>query len=111
MEVELLQEFFLDPRADTVPEEDAVRDDHAATTSLGAAHRPAKFSHDELNEEQSGFCGLFVFRKVRKDAPFFLASEGRVRHDDVHAVSVADLAQGKTQGIARINLRIFQAVE
>ena len=69
VEVELLQEFLFDPRTDAVAEEYAIRDDHAAPAAFCAAHGPAKFSHDELKEEQRGLCGLFVLRESSRGCP------------------------------------------
>ena len=75
------------------------------------SHGPPELAHDELQEEKRRLGGLLVFGKVRQDAPLLLAAEGRIGHDDVHAILVADLAQRKAEGVFRVNLRVFQAVE
>ena len=59
---------------------------------------------DELEEEKRGFGGLFIFGEVGEDTAFFLAAERRVGHDEVHAVSIADFAQGKTKRIFRVDI-------
>ena len=64
-----------------------------------------------MKKEQSGFGGLLVFGKVAEDAALFLAAERRVGHDYIDAVSVADLAQRKTQAVQRIDLRRFEPVQ
>ena len=80
----------------------------AARPGLGG---PLELAHDELEEEQSGFGGLLVFGEVAEDAALFFAAEGRVGHDDIDAVSVADLAERKAKAVQRIDLRRFQAVQ
>ena len=70
-----------------------------------------QLAHDELEEEQSGFGGLLVFGKVAEDAALLFAAEGRIGHDHIDAVSVADLAQRKAQAVERIDLRRLQAVQ
>src|SRR5262249_38155556 len=92
VEIKVFEQFLLDSGADAVAEERAVWDDDRSAARF---RRTFKFAHDELQEEQRGFGGLFVLREVTKDATFFLAAEGRVGHDDINPVFVADFAQRK----------------
>ena len=70
-----------------------------------------ELAHDQLKKQQRGFGGLFVFGKVAEDAALFFAAEGRVGHDDIDPVFVADLPQRKAQAVQRIDLRRFQTVQ
>ena len=79
--------------------------------AFGPADRTAQLTHDELQEKQRGFSRLLVLGKIGEDAPLLLAAEWRIGHDHVHAVFVADLAQRETQGVFRVNVRVFQAVK
>ncbi len=58
-----------------------------------SARRPPQLPHDELQEQQRGFGGLFVFGEIALDAAFLLAAEGRIRQDHIHAVALADVRQ------------------
>ena len=101
MEIEILQQFFLDAGADAVAEEGAVgNDDRCSAASrvlrfeiahfrIGAG--AAELAHNELEKEQRGFRGLLVFRKVGEDAALFFSAEGRIRQNNIHAISIADL--------------------
>ena len=112
MEVELLDELLLDPGADAVAEEGPVGDDNGGAG--GPSHRcslVAQLAHDELQEEERRLGGLLVIGEVPLDALFLLAAEGRVCHDHVHPVLLADLGQLETQGIARIDPGGVEAVE
>ena len=101
MEVELLEQFFLDAGADAVAEQRAVgHDDGGAARLAGAA---PELAHDELKEEQRGLGGLLVVGEVAEDAALFLAAEGRVGQDDVDAVLVADLRELESEGVAGID--------
>ena len=53
----------------------------------------AQLPHDELQEEQRGFGGLFVFGEIALDALLLLAAERRIREDHVHAVAFADVRE------------------
>ena len=72
---------------------------------------PTQSPHDELQKKQRGFGGLFVFGKIALDAALFLAAEGRIGKNEVHAVALANVGQFEAQGIAGINLRGVQTVE
>src|SRR3989338_2592216 len=61
VEVELLQQFFLNARADAVAEECAVGNDDTGSARLRVT---PEFAHNELEKEQGGFSRLFVFGKV-----------------------------------------------
>ena len=74
------------------------------------AVRP-QLPHDELEEEQRGFGGLFVFGEIALDAFLLLAAEGRVGEDDVHAVALADVGELEAKGVAGVNLRRVEAVQ
>jgi hypothetical protein len=54
---------------------------------------------------------LLVFGEVAEDAALFFAAEGRVGHDDIDPIFVADLPQRKAKAVQGINLRGFQAVQ
>ena len=108
MEIEVFEQFFFDAGADAVAEERAVGHDDGGSAGFG---RALELAHDELEEEQRGFGGLFVFGKVAEDAALFFAAEGRVGHDDIDAVSVADFSQREAQAVQRIDLRRFQTVQ
>ena len=71
----------------------------------------AQLPHNELQEEQRGFGGLFVFGEIALDAFLLLATERRVGEDDVHAVAFADVGQLVAEGIAGIDLRRVEAVQ
>jgi len=73
--------------------------------------RAFEFAHDELEKQQGGFGGLFVFGKVAENAPLFFAAEGRVGHNDIDGVAVANLSQRKAQAVQRIDLRRFKSVQ
>ena len=97
MKIKILEQLFFDPRADAIPEQCAVRHDDSGAAGLGLA---LELAHDELEKQQCRFRGLFVLGKVAEDAALFFAAEGRVGgHDDIDAVSVADLAERKAQAI------------
>ena len=102
VEVELLEQFFLDAGADAVAEERAVGHDDGGSAWF---RRALELAHDELEEQQRGLGGLLVFGEVAEDAALFFAAEGRVGQDDIDAVSVADLAQREAQAVQRIDLR------
>ena len=70
-----------------------------------------QLAHDELEEQQSRFRRLHVLGEVVQDAALLLAAEGRVGHDDLDALSVADLAQRKAQAVPRIDLRRLETVQ
>ena len=74
MEIEVLEQFFLDPRANPVAEERAVGHDDAGSAWFGLTF---ELTHDELEKEQCCFGSLLVFGKVAEDAALFLAAEGR----------------------------------
>ena len=61
VEVELLEQFFLNARADAVAEECAVGNDDTGSARLRLT---PEFAHNELEKEQGGFSRLFVFGKV-----------------------------------------------
>ena len=50
------------------------------------------------------FRRFVVLGKVAENAALFFAAEGRIGHDDIDPVSVADLAQRKAQAVQRIDL-------
>ena len=60
--------------------------------------RALELAHDQLEKEQRGFGGLLVFGKVAEDAALFFAAEGRVGHDDIDSVSVADFSSVESEG-------------
>ena len=57
-----------------------------------------------MQEQQRSFGGAPVLGEVGEDPGLFLAAEGRVGEDDVHAFGLADLVQAKAQGVARVDL-------
>src|SRR5439155_7757173 len=111
VEIEFFEQFLFDAGADAISEEDAVRYDHATSATLRAANGTAEFSHNKLQEQERGFGGLFVFRKIRENPPLLLTAEGRIGHDDIHAIFVADLAQRKTKRVFGVNVRILETVQ
>ena len=72
---------------------------------------PPQLAHDELEEQERGFGGLFVFGEIALDAFLFLAAEGRVGEDDVHAVAFADVGELEAEGVAGVDLRGVEAVQ
>ena len=64
-----------------------------------------------MQEEERRLGGLLVVGEVALDALFLLAAEGRVGHDHIHPVLLADLGELETQGVARIDLRGIETVE
>ncbi len=103
-----LSSSSFDASADAVAEERAVGHDDGGSAWF---RRAFEFAHDELEKQQRGFGGLLVFGEVAEDAALFFAAERRVGHDDIDAVSVADLAERKAQAVQRIDLRRLQAVQ
>ena len=89
VEIEVLEQFFLDAGADAVAEERAVGHDDRGAAGF---RRALEFAHDELKKQQSGFRGLLVFGEVAEDAALFFAAKRRVGHDDIDAVFVADFS-------------------
>ena len=86
------------------------------TTTAARAGRPAGVEcggtpHDELEKEQCGFGGLSILRKVGLDTLLFLAAEGRVGEDDVHAFFLTDLGEFVAECVAGINVRSVEAVQ
>jgi hypothetical protein len=77
------------------------------TTTAARACRlaAAQLPHDELQEQQRGFGGLFVFGEIALDALLLLAAEGRVGEDHVHALAFADVGELEAEGVAGIDLR------
>ena len=73
--------------------------------------RAAELAHDELEEEKRRFARLLVFRKVGEDAALFFAAEGRIRQNNVPAISIADFFERYAQAIERIDLRCFQTMQ
>jgi hypothetical protein len=45
----------------------------------------AEFAHDELEEQERGFGGLFVGGEITTDAGFFFAAEGTIGEDTIDA--------------------------
>src|SRR5262245_313106 len=101
VEVKVFEQLFFDAGADAVAKERAVGHDNGGAARF---RRTFKFAHDELEEKQRSFGGLFVFGKVTEDAALFFAAERRVGHDDIDAVSVADLPKRKAKAVQRIDL-------
>ena len=54
---------------------------------------------------------MFIFGEVAQDSPLFFAAEGRVGHDDIDPVFVADLAERKAKAVQWIDLGRFQTVQ
>ncbi len=96
VKIEVFEQFFFDAGADAVAEEGAVGNDDGSPARFG---RALELAHDQLKKEQRGFGGLFIFGKVAEDAALFFAAEGRVGHDDIDAVSVADFSQWKAKAV------------
>ena len=78
MEVEVLEQFLLDAGAHAIAEQCAVGDNDGSAGWKHLALNPsphsgegmfAQFPHDELQEEQRRFGGLFVFGEIALDAP------------------------------------------
>src|SRR5262249_33735814 len=101
VKIKIFEQFFFDASADAVAEKGTVGHDDGGPARF---RRPLELSHNKLKEKQSGFGGLLVFGKIAKDTALFLAAEGRVGHDDIDPVFVADLSQRKAQAVQRINL-------
>ena len=68
----------------------------AARPGLGGR---LSLAHDELEEEQRGFGGLFVFGEIAVNAALFFAAEGRVGEDHIHAVFVADFGELEAKSV------------
>src|SRR5215475_4041563 len=49
--------------------------------------------------------------KLPRMATLLFTAEGRIGHDDIHSVSVANLSQRKAQAVQWIDLGRFQAVQ
>ena len=62
-------------------------------------HTP-QLTHDQLQEEQRRFGGLFVLGEIALDAFLFLTAEGRIGEDWVDAVALADV--GKLEAEKRL---------
>ncbi len=94
VQVELGQQFLLDPGAHAIAEQRAVGHDHAGPAAF-LRSRPWAFQlpHDELQEQQGRFRGLLVGREVAPNPRLFLPAERRVGQDHVHSVPVADLGE------------------
>ena len=67
--------------------------------------------HNQLQEEQRGFGGLFVFWEIALDAAFLFAAKGRVGEDHVHAIAFADVGELEAERITGINLRGVESVQ
>jgi len=110
VEVELLQQFLLDPGADAIAEEQAVGHDDGRAAGIATGRAP-ELAHDELEEEQRGLGGLLVGGEVVEDTALLLAAEGRVCEDDIHAVVVADLGDLHGEGVAVLDVGVFEPVQ
>ena len=111
MQIELFEQFLLDPGAHTIAEENAVWHDHAASAAIGAADWPPELSHNKLKKEKRCLRRLLIFRKVRENSTLFFAPERRVRNDDIHPIFISDLPQREPQSITRIDLGILQTMK
>ncbi len=120
MEVEVLQQLFFDAGTDAIAEQYSVRYHHGGTggehLTLGPSPQSGEgmlpqLPHDELEEEEGGFGRLLIFGEIALDAFLFLAAEGRVCEDDVHAVALADVGEFEAQGVAGVDLRRVEAVQ
>src|ERR1700736_2695493 len=124
VEIEPAEQLFLDPRADAVAEERAIRDDDAgarvAAAILAAGDRSIllreasargapKTPHDDLEEKERGLGGLLVLGKIALDAALLLAAERRIGDDDIHAILLADLCELVAERVAGVDLRGVEA--
>lgn len=116
VEVEFFEEVFFDAGTDAVAEKGAVGDDDCSprfaieaifrTAGCGdpAYRMAAEFAHDELEEEEGGFGGLFVFGEVALDAFLFFAAERWISEDDIDAIGFSDFGELESKGVAGIDL-------
>src|ERR1700694_5214751 len=104
MQVELFEQFLFDTGADTITEERAVRYDDPCPSRR---RRAFELAHDELQEEQGGFGGLFIWRKVFKNAVFFFTAERGIGQDDIDALAITDFAYSDVEAVAQGDLRGF----
>lgn len=111
MQIELLQKFFLNPCANTIPKENTIRNNHATAACLRAAHRTTELSHDQLQELQSRLCGLLIFGEIRKNSALLFATEGWICDDDIHAIAITNFSERGPQGVLRIDLWILKSVQ
>ena len=72
--------------------------------AFDASGSSAQFAHDELQEQQGGFGGLFIVGKVAENAALFLAAKRRVGENHVHPFAVANFLERKTQRVAGVNV-------
>ena len=108
MEVEILDEPLLDSTADAVTEEHPVGHNHPGPPRFRLT---PEFTHNKLKEEERRLRGLHLGGEVVENPVLLFAAKGRVGEDDIHPVPVADLVQGKTKGVVRVDARIFQPVQ
>ncbi len=93
MEVALLQEMFLKPGLHPFAEQRAVRQHHSGTAAR------LEQAHDQREKEICRLACLKVLGKVAFDPVFFLAAEGRIGEDDVHAIGLAIADVGPSQRV------------
>src|SRR5271157_1586842 len=100
MEVELLKQLLLDAGAYPVAKKSPIGCNQCSTRGpSGRSGLTMQLAHDDLEEEEGGFCRLPVFGEVALDAPFFLPAEGRIGEDHVHPLPFADLRELMAQGV------------
>ena len=81
------------------------------TTAAPSERRAGQLAHNELHKQERGFSGLFVLRKVGENAAFLFTTEGRIREDNVYAITVANFSDLDLKAIVRTDLRHFQPVQ
>jgi len=64
----------------------------------------------KLHEEQGGLAGPRVLREVQLNARLLLAAEGRVGHDHIEVVFLADLVERILQGVIAADIGRFDAM-
>ena len=101
VQVELGQQFMLDPGTNAIAKQRAIGNDHPRpATFLRSRPSPPQLPHDELQEQQSRFRGLLVGGEVASNARLFFTAKGWIGQDDVHPIPVADLGQFDGQAVA-----------
>jgi len=95
---------FFDSSTDTVTEKHSVWNDHA-TAAPCEPRRGGGAPHYKLQKEKGGFGGLLIFGEICKDAFFLFTAKGRVCHDDIHPILVADFPKWKAKRVFRVDLR------
>ena len=88
VQVEFLEEFFLDPGADAIAEERAVgNDDRGSSGTVAPCSRLLEPAHDELQEQQGRFAGLLVGWEVVANAGFLFAAKRGIGEDHVYLIA------------------------